>query len=292
MLLPGTVVPGIHDSHTHAMLADLRDLWAGGVASAVDLGGIGADLRRLAEESRRAGAELPRLEYAGAYLTAPGGYPAQASWAPAGSCREVASPSHAADVVQEQIDAGATRIKAVLSTVHEAPTFDVPTLAAVAAAAHAAGVELVTHAQGPNTVEIALEAGTEVFAHTPWTQPLSDDVIDRAASATAWISTIDIHGYGERTPDRITALDNLGRFAAAGGTIRYGTDYGNGPVPAGVNPREVEALQSAGLGIDAVLTTMTLGPDDLPVTWLPDGLPDDPAMLPTVLTSARILSGW
>lgn len=288
--LGGAVIPGIHDSHVHAMLGDLGDLRAGGIASAVDLGGVAADLQKLAATWERPSSGVPRLAYAGAYLTVPGGYPSQAPWALPGSCRDVASPAAAADAVREQIEAGATRIKAVISTVHDAPTFDVPILSAVAAAAHAAGVELVTHAQGPGAVEIALEAGTDVFAHTPWTQRLPDEVIERAAATTAWISTIDIHGYGERTPDRATALDNLTRFVAAGGTVRYGTDYGNGPIPAGVNVREVEALVAAGLDADAVLMSMTLGPDDLPATWLPDGLPDDPNELPAALSTACVLA--
>lgn len=288
--LDGTVIPGLHDAHGHAMLADLRALRAGGIASVVDLGGLGADLHALASAGRRPGGDLPRIAYAGAFLTVPGGYPSLAAWALPGSCRDVASPGHAAEAVREQVDAGATRIKAVVSTAHEAPTFDVATLTAVAEATHAAGLELVTHAQGPGAVEIALAAGTDVFAHTPWTERLPDDLLQRAAATTAWISTIDIHGYGEATPDRATALANLTDFVAAGGTVRYGTDYGNGPLPAGVNPREVAALQAAGLDTDAVLTAVTRGDDDLPVCWLPGGLPDDPNTLSATLTTAVVLA--
>ena len=58
----------------------------------------------------------------------------------------------------------------------------------------------------------------------------------------AWMSTLDIHGYGEGGAAFEIAADNLARFSARGGTVLYGTDLGNGPLPAGLNGRELAAL--------------------------------------------------
>ena len=37
----------------------------------------------------------------------------------------------------------------------------------------------------------------------------------------------------------------------------YGTDLGNGPLPAGLNRREIEALLAVGLSPDAVISALT-----------------------------------
>ena len=59
------------------------------------------------------------------------------------------------------------------------------------------------------------------------------------------VSTLDIHSYGKETPELHTALDNLNRFLAAGGRVVYGTDLGNGPIPAG-HPRRRDLAPAAG----------------------------------------------
>jgi hypothetical protein len=97
-----------------------------------------------------------------------------------------------------------------------------------------------------------------VLAHTPFTQILSDAVIEYAArNNVAWMSTLDIHGYGDYGPDFEVATHNLRRFIDAGGQVFYGTDLGNGPLPAGVNSREIDALLSCGMTAQDVITAMT-----------------------------------
>ena len=49
------------------------------------------------------------------------------------------------------------------------------------------------------------------------------------------------------------------RFAALGGTVLYGTDLGNGPLPLGINERELRALADAGLGPDALVASIAAG---------------------------------
>jgi imidazolonepropionase-like amidohydrolase len=55
-------------------------------------------------------------------------------------------------------------------------------------------------------------------------------------------------------------VDNLRRFAEAGGRVRYGTDLGNGAIPPGIHSREAAHLAAAGLSPDAILRAMTLAP--------------------------------
>src|SRR5690606_5948164 len=79
----GIARPPLHNHHVHTHLVDVADMPAGGIAAVVDLGG---DPVVLARQSARA---LPRLAYAGAFLTAPGGYPSGRVWAPDTILREV-----------------------------------------------------------------------------------------------------------------------------------------------------------------------------------------------------------
>jgi len=253
------------DCHVHLGLVDPGQLPAGGIGAVVDLG-WSPDIADL---------EAPvDIVYAGRFLTAPGGYPSDRAWAPAGSVSGVASPDDAASCVVDQLFLGAGVIKVALNA-DAGPVLEPAALSAVVGAAHDASREVVAHAQGPAMVERALTAGVDVLAHTPWTDRLPDDLVAEAARRQAWISTLDIHGYGEPTSDRARALDNLARFRDAGGRVLYGTDLGNGPLPVGVNPREIEALTHAGLTDEEIIEAVTsdwpapLAEPDARVTFVP-----------------------
>lgn len=82
----GTALPAFVDHHVHLHVVDGAGLAARGIAAVVDLGGDPAALARRAPG-------LPRLAYAGAFLTARGGYPRGRPWAPDDIVREVWSAS-------------------------------------------------------------------------------------------------------------------------------------------------------------------------------------------------------
>ncbi|WP_353826404.1 hypothetical protein [Agromyces sp. SYSU T0242] len=262
----GTMLPPLIDHHVHLQLADPEPAVAHGIAAVVDLG---ADPGAIARIARADG--LPRVRYAGAFLTAPGGYPSTRPWAPSGSVREL-SPIGDADAararghraltgpieaaVDEQHRFGAAVIKVALNAA-AGPVFDGPTLAAVVAAAHAAGLPVAAHAEGPGTAALAIDAGVDVLVHAPFSEALDDDLIARAVRAgQRWISTLAIHVRDDHRAAE-TAIGNLGRFHAAGGRVLYGTDAGNGPLDPGVNAEEVAALVRAGLGASAVVAALT-----------------------------------
>jgi imidazolonepropionase-like amidohydrolase len=277
--LPGTLLPGLADCHVHSGLVDLATVRAGGIAEVWDLGSVPAAVAALA----RGGHGLPRIRYAGPFLIPPGGYPSDRAWAAAGSWREIDSAAQAEAAVAEAHAAGARLIK---MTAHAGgPLPRLFTMTAVVDAAHDLGVPVVVHAEGPGTVALAYESGADLLAHTPWTETLDRGLIRACAEHMAWISTLDIHGWGTPTPELVTAVGNLRRFLEYGGSVRYGTDLGNGPVVPGVNPREIRALQSAGLTPHDILTAMV----GAGVSWIPGGLDLDPARFADVLATARVL---
>ncbi len=230
------------DHHVHLQLVDPRDLSRCGVGRVVDLGsGAGLDLSAV---------PVP-VDRAGRFLTAPGGYPSNRSWAPSGSVREVHGVEDAAVAVAEQVVSGAVLIKVTLHS-GAGPVLDLATLRAVVDAAGC--LPVVAHAEGPGMVELSLDGGCTALAHTPWTERVEDSLLTRAAGYQAWISTLAIHDGTTALP---VALDNLRRFHAAEGRVLYGTDLGNGDQPVGVNRRELALLREAGLDDVAVLRATT-----------------------------------
>ena len=278
--MPGTLLPGLVDAHVHSGLVDLATVRAGGIAAVWDLGSEPSSVAALA--AGRAG--LPRIRYAGPFLTAPGGYPSDRPWAAPGSWREIRTADEAAKAVKTAHAGGATLIKVTAHT--GGPQLRLFTLTAIVDAAHDIGLPVVVHAEGSGTVAAAYESGADVLAHTPWTEPLDRGLVRVCAERMSWISTLDIHGWGVQTAELGTAVANLRRFLEYGGTVRYGTDLGNGPLIPGVNPREIRAMQAAGLTPTDILLSMT---DTDGVTWIPGGLDLEPHRFADVLATARVL---
>jgi len=244
------VLPAFCDSHVHLGLVDPTALVAGGIGRVLDLGWDPAVAAGWA-------AAHPSLEVtiAGPLLAAPGGYPSTAGWAPPAATREIVDAA-AASIAIADLVAGGSRVAKIALNAEAGPVWDDDLLAAVVTLAHDAGLPLIAHAQGTGQAARALDAGVDALAHTPWTETLSDEVLRRMVGRLAWISTLDIHGWGSYGDDFARAMGNLERFAAFGGTIHYGTDLGNGPLPVGLNRRELAALEGAGLGIRALVDSL------------------------------------
>jgi hypothetical protein len=255
----GTQLPLLGDAHVHLGLTDPTRLLAGGIGRVQELGWV----PKIAAGWRAASGPnaWPEISIAGAFLAAPGGYPSGREWAPAGAVREVLSLADGEAAVGEQVGLGASVVKVTLNS-DAGPVHDDATLAALVRTTHDAGLRVVAHVEGAGQAARAIAAGVDVLAHTPFTESISEALLAQAVvQGQAWMSTLDIHGYGapdaRQTMCRDTATDNLRRFLALGGTVLYGTDLGNGKLPVGVNAREVRALLEVGLSPVDVILSMT-----------------------------------
>lgn len=294
----GTMLPPLVDHHVHLMLVGADALTDTAIAGILDLG---APLDLVAARRHRDG--LPRADFAGTFLTAPGGYPIGRPWAAPGCAREVdadhgdgrsALPSAAETAVSEQQAFGASVIKVALNA-DVGPVFDAPTLAAIVRAAHERGLPVVAHVEGDGMTRLAVEAGVDALAHTPFTEHVDDALVARAvAIGQRWISTLFVTGYGTSTPDSKRAADNLRRFLEAGGRVLYGTDLGNGDQPLGVNADELALMAGAGLEAPALLAAIT---DPWPrparaegiATFVPGPAPDTLDDVPAWLATACLV---
>ena len=234
----GTILPGFTDSHVHLGLVDAAELRRNGVARVLDLGW---DPEIARHWPLSMDATTPDIDIAGPILTAPGGYPSLTEWAPAEASRPVGCLTEVDAAIAELLAAGASVAKLAVNS-DAGPTFGADVLAALVAAAHNVGLPVVAHAEGSGQAERAFDAGVDTLAHTPWTETLDDELLRQMAGRMSWISTLDMHGCGAPSADFDRAFSNLERFAHAGGRVHYGTDLGNGPLPPGLNRRELTAL--------------------------------------------------
>ncbi len=227
----GFLMPAVADRHVHVRLSDPGAVLLGGVAAVRDLAWPPDQIFALADASELPSFNGPLIRAAGPMLTARGGYPTGDGWAPPGTGLELEGPAHAARAVAGLADLGAAAIKVSLNA-EAGPTPSDAELAAIVEAAHDRELPVTAHVQGTGQAQRAVGAGIDEFAHTPWTERLSDSLLGAAARSMRIVSTLDILSYGEVTPELRTACDNLVRFRAAGGTVVYGTDLGQRLHPA------------------------------------------------------------
>lgn len=259
LVADGFLMPAAADRHVHVSLSDPVAVLRRGVTAVRDLAWPPDQVFPLADASELPSFNGPLVRAVGPMLTAPGGYPTAAGWAPPGTGREVESPTDAAGAVRELVERGAAAIKVSLNAEAGPPLGDAE-LMAVCETAHAADLPVTAHAQGAGQVERALGAGVDELAHTPWTHRLSDETVAAAAARLRIVSTLHIQAQGRDTPELLVALDNLRRFHQGGGTVIYGTDLGNGPIPPGIDTEELVLLRRVGLTPDDVLEALVRAP--------------------------------
>jgi imidazolonepropionase-like amidohydrolase len=255
----GFLMPGVVDRHVHIGLADPGAVVRGGVTAVRDLGWNPQDVFRDAEASEGP-FDGPLIRAVGPILTCPGGYPSRASWAPAGTAVEVRGAEEAAAAARHALERSQIAVLKLALNADAGPTLSDVELLAICDAAHEADAIVTAHVQGEGQALRAVGAGVDEFAHAPWSERLADDLVESIAGRMRIVSTLDIHSYGKETPELHTALDNVNRFLAAGGRVVYGTDLGNGPIPAGIHVAEIWHLRRAGLSPEQLLEALTFRP--------------------------------
>jgi imidazolonepropionase-like amidohydrolase len=239
----GFIVGGFTDHHVHLQLIDHVLLADSVLGRVIDLGGTPAVLADL-----QVGIDV---DYAGAFLTPPGGYPSMRSWAPQGSVREIYDVESAARAVAEMKSAGAVCIK-VASNRTAGSVFSDDMLRIIIELATEESLPVIAHAEGPGEAQRVAALGVDLLAHAPFSEPLTDDEIAVQAASVQWVSTLAIHAG----PTYETAVDNVRRFHAAGGIVLYGTDLGNGPSSVDLSEREIRALREAGIDGEDLLRAL------------------------------------
>lgn len=245
------LLPGVVDRHVHLGLVDRAQLADSAVVQVLDLGWDPAE----AVVWRATPPHGVQVRIAGPFHTAVGGYPSGRAWAPDAAVRQLSSPAAARAAIAELVAIDPVAVKVALNA--SMPLLDEEILRVLIDEAHDVGLPVWVHAEGAGQAQRAIAAGADALVHVPWTEEFDAGLVRAAAErGMVWISTLAIHA-GE---DRARAIRNAAAFVAAGGTLRYGTDMGNGPRPVGVDAEELRLLGEAGLRGPALLAAVLDGP--------------------------------
>lgn len=252
----GTVVlPGFIDSHVHIGLADPGDVLRRGVTTVRDLAWPLDRISAMARDSKKPGSNGPLILAAGPMLTVARGYPITAAWAPERTGVAVTSTAHAREIVDALVAAGVSVIKVALNP-PAGEVLPIALLMEIVATAHGHGMKVTGHIYGLAELKKALDSGIDELAHMLMSpEAIPEPVIARmVAAGVAVVPTLSI--FPRR--DLPVAVDNLNRFAAAGGRVIYGTDLGNkGPGP-GIDESEVTRMASADLTVADIIRSATV----------------------------------
>jgi imidazolonepropionase-like amidohydrolase len=271
--LPGaTILPGFVNAHAHTVSLSDDELraWArAGVLTVRDLGGPLAG--SVARRDRVAAADdpsLPRLLVAGPLLNVPGSFSTQVY----GVTDRIALVTGAADARRETaaiLDGGADLIKLAVSgrtDVSWAELSDAE-LAAIVETARARGAHVAAHVDRASALRRAVEAGVSSVAHSPRDR-IPDALIAAMVEAGAgMVPTIAVYEGLARDRGNLVEwrrviqpvlYDNLRRFAAAGGLLALGDDYGGASgMTVGMPSAEIGHWLAAGLTPMQVIVAAT-----------------------------------
>lgn len=244
-----TVVPGFIDTHVHLGFYQPRQVVEGGLTTVRDLGWVPRTSLGWVEASAdpRWG---PTVLAVGPMVTVEGGYPSQAGWAPKGT-----ASVYAPNLVEELAREGVCAIKVTLQP-GSGPTLNLAQLKDLVTQAHEEGLKVTAHVSTLPELEKALEAEVDELAHFVFDNSVvPESLIHRMVKlGVTVVPTLRINPSAPR-------LKNLGAFAKAGGKVVYGTDMGNGGGP-GIDVRELELMQKAGMTPEQVLHSATVGAAD------------------------------
>jgi len=255
--LEATLLPPLTDCHVHIGLSDFVATGGGALARALDLGWDPAILSTVDSS-----AATMEVAWAGPFLTAPGGYPSDRSWAAAGSWTNVADSDQAVGAVASLAARHVSVIKVALNA-NAGPVFADDVLRAIVEVAHEHRLPVVAHVEGQGQAERAVAADVDWFAHAPWEHRMSESELQAMVGRVGWISTLDMHGRGRYGEDYAIAVENVDHFHALGGRVVYGTDLGNAITSTDLNVREVAALTASGMAPAALLRAL-IGHELLP----------------------------
>jgi len=290
-----TLIPGLHDLHTHMRAPgfdapdDLPKAYAGylvnGVTAVNEFSVSPEMLAPIREMTRSGQVRAPNLQLA-VRLGVPGGHGTEYGWGRSFTL-EAATPRAAdlamaralpyrPDVIKVFADGWRYGRSASLNSMNE------PTLIAIVAVAHAAGIPVITHTVTLEGAKVAAAAGVDALGHGIGDAPVDDALIAlMKARGTAYIPTLAVYEpqegraflpaewrrlrpperareearlaepdepASERSSARWTIMrENVRRLKAAGIRIGVGTDAGIGGVYHGSSTlREIVWLTRLG----------------------------------------------
>jgi imidazolonepropionase-like amidohydrolase len=187
------------------------------------------------------------------------------------SMPEVQSAAQARDRVRQQVRDRADGIKIFANSIegNGVVTMPLDLSKGIVAEAHRAGKPVFAHVSNHQGIEVSLQSGVNILAHTtPNDSPWSPSLVHRmVASHTALTPTLTLWDVefkkGKASPQEIEkamsrAAQQLGAFSQAGGQVLFGTDVGY--IPQFDTSEEFTWMSRAGMSFQQILASLTTNP--------------------------------
>ena len=184
---------------------------------------------------------------------------------------EVESAAQATERVRQQIRDGSDGIKIFANSIEADGVLTMPVSLAtpIAAEAHRALKPVFAHVSNNQGIEVAIQSGVDILAHTTpaddlWNSSLVQRMIAARMALTPTLTLWDIEfSKGNRAPENLEkvmnrAAEQLKAFAQAGGQILFGTDVGY--IDKLDTSEEFTWMSRAGMDFSHILASPTTNP--------------------------------
>lgn len=182
---------------------------------------------------------------------------------------EVESTAQATERVQQQVHDGADGIKIFANSIETNAILNMPLDLAQAgvAEAHRAGKPVFAHVSDDQGIEIAIQSGVDILAHTtpadtPWSPSLVHRLVAAHMALTPTLTLWEVEFKGA-SPEELekgmnVAAQQLGAFSQAGGQVLFGTDIGY--ILHFDTSEEFKWMSRAGMNYQQILASLTTNP--------------------------------
>lgn len=288
----GVVVAGFQNSHVHFTGNEFRDarqqraealetalaqmLTRYGYTTVFDIASDRDNTLAMRDRIEKGDVRGPRILTAGWALFPPEGLPVYIKHMRPELLAKLPQPGsvdEALKIVRENFAAGADGTKLFLVTPqdhHSVKRMPAAIASAAADESHRQGKLIFAHPTDLEGVQAAIDSHVDILAHpplgapVPWPEPLMKQVRDRGMSMIPTLKLLEFELQKERVPPEMTAAllkENaieVGKFAAMGGQVLFGTDVG---YMTDYDPvREYELMAQAGLTPMQILASLTTTP--------------------------------
>jgi imidazolonepropionase-like amidohydrolase len=184
---------------------------------------------------------------------------------------DVESTAQAKERVRQQIRDGADGIKIFANSIERDGILTMPLdlAQAVVAEAHRAGKPVFAHVSNDQGIDVAVQSGVDILAHTTPSDDLwSSSFVERLTAAhmalTPTLTLWDVEAKkANASPDEIEkgmnrAAQQLNAFSQAGGQVLFGTDVGY--IEQFDTSEEFAWMSRSGMSLQQILASLTTNP--------------------------------
>ena len=187
------------------------------------------------------------------------------------SIPEVESAAQAKERVRQQVRDGADGVKIFANSIERNGVLTMPldVAQAIATEAHSAGRPVFAHVSNNQGIEVAIQSGVDILAHTtpmdePWRPSFAQRLVAAHMALTPTLTLWDVESKkGNASPDETEkwmsrAAQQLQAFSRAGGQVLFGTDVGY--IQHFDTSEEFKWMSRAGMSFQQILASLTTNP--------------------------------